>query len=148
MTTDRRKHPRARGAPRRADTDADAVGEAPAPAPNTDYGRATTPQRMKERTATPVRPVPTKPRNEPVKEREFGFTKSFDSFEEANAWDREHRIRLALQRTPDEGFHRTADLSNACRQLSPLPERIFTASFDGFDEYERWRREQRERGYR
>ena len=105
-------------------------------------------KRMKERTPAPARPVPTKPRNEAVKEREFGFTKSFDSFEEANAWDREHRIRLALQRTPDEGFHRTADLSNACRQLSPLPERTFTASFDSFDEYERWTREQRERGYR
>ena len=103
---------------------------------------------MKERTAAPARPVPTKPRNQPLKEKEFGFTKSFESFEEANAWDREHRIRLALQRTPDEGFHRTADLSNACRQLSPLPDRIFTASFDSFDEYERWRHEQRERGYR
>ena len=91
MTTDRRKHPHPRGAPRRADTDADAVRDAPAPAPNTDYGRVTTAQRMKERTVAPARPEPTKPRNEAVKEREFGFTKSFDSFEEANAWDREHR---------------------------------------------------------
>ena len=146
MTTDRPKHSRPRGAPRRADADADAIRQAPAP--STNDGRLTTAQRMKERTPAPARPGPTKPPNEEVKEREFGFTKSFDSFEEANAWDREHRIRLALQRTPDEGFHRTADLSNACRQLSPLPERIFTASFDSFDEYERWRREQRERGSR
>ena len=87
-----------------------------------------------------------KPRNQTMKE--LGFTKSFDSFEEADAWEREHRISLARQRTPEEGFRRTAALSNAYRRLSPAPDRIFTASFDSFDEYERWKHEQRKSGYR
>lgn len=89
-----------------------------------------------------------RPRNQTMREREFGFTKSFDSFEEANAWERQHRTNLALQRTPEEGFRRTAALSNAYRRLRPPPDRIFTASFDSFDEYERWKRERRESGYR
>ena len=103
---------------------------------------------MKERTATPAHAGRMKPGNRSTEEKEFGFTKSFDSFEEANAWERQHRIRLALQRTPEEGFRRTAALSNAYRRLSPRPDRIFTASFDSFDEYERWKREQRQSGHR
>ena len=103
---------------------------------------------MKERTAAPATAARLEPRNRTVDEKEFGFTQSFDSFEEANAWEREHRIRLALQRTPEEGFRRTAALSSAYRRLSPLPDRIFTASFDSFDEYERWKREQRQSGHR
>lgn len=89
-----------------------------------------------------------KPLKQTMKRQELGFTKSFDSFEEADAWEREHRIRLALQRTPEEGFRRTAALSNAYRRLSLLPDRVFTASFDSFDEYERWKRGQRKSGYR
>ena len=88
---------------------------------------------MKERTTVPAQAGRMKPRNRTVEEKEFGFTQSFDSFQEANAWDREHRIRLALQRTPEEGFRRIAALSNAYRRLSPLPNRIFTASFDSFE---------------
>ena len=89
-----------------------------------------------------------KRRNRIMKEKEFGFTKSFDSFEDADAWEREYRVRLALQRTPEEGFRKTAALSNAYRRLSPLPDEIFTASFDSFDEYERWKRGRRKSGYR
>ena len=103
---------------------------------------------MKERTAAPAQAQRMKMRNQTKQEKEFGFAKSFDSFEEADAWEREHRMRLALLRTPEEGFRRTAALSNAYRRLNPLPDRIFTASFDSFDEYERWKHEQRKRGYR
>ncbi len=103
---------------------------------------------MKKRTPTPAQPKRMKSGNQTLPEKELGFTKSFDSFEEANAWERKRRINLALQRTPEEGFRRTAALSNAYRRLNPLPDRIFTASFDSFEEYERWKREQRESGYR
>lgn len=103
---------------------------------------------MKEPPAAPAQVERSKPRNQTVEEKEFGFTRSFDCFEEANAWEKEHRVRLALQRTPEEGFRRTAALSNAYRRLSPAPDSIFTASFDSFDEYERWKREQRKGGYR
>ena len=103
---------------------------------------------MKQRTAAPPPAAPRKSRNETTEAKELGFTKSFDSFEEADAWEREHRITLALRRTPEEGFRRTAALSNAYRRLSPLPDRIFTVSFDSLDEYERWKREQRKNGYR
>ena len=115
---------------------------------STDYGRVTQVRPMKDRTAAPPQPARLKPRNQTVKEKEFGFTKSFDSLEEANAWEREHRINLALQRTPEDGFRRTAALSNAYRRSSPAPDSIFTASFDSFDEYERWKREQRKGRYR
>ncbi len=60
---------------------------------------------MKEQTAAPAQAGRMKPRNRTIEEKEFGFTKSFDSFEDANAWEREG---LPLAERPRRGRRRTA----------------------------------------